>query len=65
MRSDDDYDVDEPYVVIERRGPGAGTFLVGLAIGALTSHDVWTRAERRSALALIRTRPGIGLAIRF
>lgn len=36
MRRDDDYDVDEPYVVIERRdaGGGAGTFLVGLALGA-------------------------------
>jgi gas vesicle protein len=35
MRRDEDYVVDEPYVVIERRGNGgAGTFLVGLAIGA-------------------------------
>ena len=38
MRRDDDYDVDErydePYVVIERRGTGACTFLMGLAIGA-------------------------------
>ena len=38
---------------------------LGLAIGAFTSHDVWTRAERRSALAVIQTRSGIGLAIRF
>ena len=41
---------------------GAG---VGLAIGALTSHDVWTRAERRSAFAVYRTRSEIGLAITF
>lgn len=41
---------------------GAG---VGLAIGAFTSHDVWTRAERQSALAVYRTRSGIGLAITF
>jgi gas vesicle protein len=34
MRRDEDYDVEEPYVVIERRGTGAGTFLMGLAIGA-------------------------------
>jgi hypothetical protein len=44
---------------------GALGAAVGLAIGAFTSHDVWTRAERRSALALIQTRSGIGLAIRF
>jgi hypothetical protein len=41
---------------------GAG---VGLAIGAFTSHDVWTRAGRRSSIAVIRTRTGIGLAITF
>ena len=29
-----DYDEDEPYVVLERRGNGASTFLVGLAMGA-------------------------------
>ena len=44
---------------------GALGAAVGLAIGAFTSHDVWTRAERRSALALIQTRSGIGLSIRF
>jgi hypothetical protein len=44
---------------------GALGAAVGLAIGAFTSHDVWSRAERRSALALIQTRSGIGLAIRF
>ena len=38
---------------------------VGLAIGAFTSHDVWARADRRSALALIQTRSRIGLAIWF
>lgn len=44
---------------------GALGAAVGLAIGAFTSHDVWTRAERRSALALIQNRSGIGLSIRF
>ena len=44
---------------------GALGAAVGLAIGAFTSHDVWTRAERRSGFALIQTRPGIGLAIWF
>lgn len=34
MRRNAEYDVDEPYVVIERRGTGTGTFLMGLAIGA-------------------------------
>lgn len=44
---------------------GALGAAVGLAIGAFTSHDVWTHAERRSALALIQTRSGIGLSISF
>jgi hypothetical protein len=44
---------------------GALGAAVGLVIGAFTSHDVWTRAERRSALTVIRTPSGIGLAIRF
>ena len=29
-----DYDDDEPYVIIERSEPGAGTFVTGLLIGA-------------------------------
>jgi hypothetical protein len=44
---------------------GALGAAVGLAIGAFTSHDVWTPAERRSALVLIQTRSGIGLSIWF
>jgi gas vesicle protein len=31
---DEPYVLREPYVVVERRGPGVGTFLVGLAFGA-------------------------------
>ena len=34
MRHRPDDDEDEPYVVIERRGSGATSFLVGLAVGA-------------------------------
>jgi gas vesicle protein len=34
MRRDDEYVVDQPYVVIEKRGAGLGTFVLGLAIGA-------------------------------
>ena len=44
---------------------GAIGAAVGLAIGAFTSHDVWTQAERRSALAVIKTPTEIGLSIRF
>ena len=44
---------------------GALGAAVGLVIGAFTSHDVWTRAERRTALAFIQNRTGIGLAISF
>jgi hypothetical protein len=44
---------------------GALGAAVGLAIGAFTSHDVWTRAQRRSALALFRIPSGIGVSIRF
>ena len=44
---------------------GALGAAVGLAIGAFTSHDVWTHAERRSALVLIQNRSGIGLSISF
>ena len=32
--SDYDWDDDEPYVVIEQRQPGIGSFLLGLAVGA-------------------------------
>src|SRR5436189_1950204 len=31
---DYDFDDDEPYVIIEKRSGGMGTFLVGLAVGA-------------------------------
>ena len=44
---------------------GALGAALGLAIGAFTSHDVWTRAQRRSTLAVIQNRSGIGLLIRF
>jgi hypothetical protein len=44
---------------------GALGAAVGLAIGAFTSHDVWTRAQRRSTVALIRIPSGIGVSIRF
>lgn len=44
---------------------GALGAAVGLAIGAFSSHDVWTRAERGSALTLIRFPLGIGLSITF
>jgi Gas vesicle protein len=56
MRRDDDFDVDERYVVVERGGSGAGTFLVGLALGAglallyaPRSGDETRREIRRSA----------------
>jgi len=32
--SDYDWDDDEPYVVIEQKQPGIGSFLLGLAVGA-------------------------------
>jgi hypothetical protein len=44
---------------------GAIGAAVGLAIGAFTSHDVWTRAQRRSTLALSRIPSGIGVSVRF
>lgn len=44
---------------------GALGAAVGLAIGAFSSHDVWTGAERGSALTLIRFPLGIGLSITF
>jgi hypothetical protein len=44
---------------------GAIGAAVGLAIGAFTSHDVWTPAQRRSPFALGRFPSGIGLSIRF
>jgi gas vesicle protein len=31
---DDPYFVERPYVVVERHGPGVGSFIVGLALGA-------------------------------
>lgn len=34
MHHDEEYEVEEPYVVIERRSSGVGSFLWGLAIGA-------------------------------
>lgn len=34
MKRGDEYIVDEPYVVIEKRSAGLGTFVLGLAIGA-------------------------------
>lgn len=44
---------------------GALGAAVGLAIGAFSSHDVWSRAERSFALTLIRFPLGIGLSITF
>ncbi len=32
--SDYDWDEDEPYVVIEQKPPGVGSFILGLAVGA-------------------------------
>jgi gas vesicle protein len=32
--SDYDWDDDEPYIVIEQKQPGIGSFLLGLAVGA-------------------------------
>ena len=32
--SDYDWDDDEPYIVIEQKGAGIGSFLLGLAVGA-------------------------------
>ncbi len=34
MRRHDEYEVEQPYVVIERRSAGVGSFLIGLALGA-------------------------------
>ena len=34
MKHDDDYEADEPFVVIERYSGSASSFLWGLAIGA-------------------------------
>ena len=34
MSRDYEFDDDEPYIVIERRSAGSGSFLIGLAIGA-------------------------------
>ncbi|MDP9203058.1 MAG: YtxH domain-containing protein [Gemmatimonadota bacterium] len=31
---DEPYDLREPYVIVERREPGVGSFLIGLALGA-------------------------------
>ncbi|MGH7602939.1 MAG: YtxH domain-containing protein [Gemmatimonadaceae bacterium] len=31
---DDPYFVERPYVVVERHGPGVGSFIIGLALGA-------------------------------
>jgi gas vesicle protein len=31
---DEPYDLRQPYVIVERREPGVGTFLIGIALGA-------------------------------
>jgi gas vesicle protein len=61
MRRGDEYIVDEPYVVIEKRSAGLGPFVLGLAVGAgiallyapRTGEE--TRRELRRSARRVRT----------
>lgn len=44
---------------------GAVGGIAGLAIGAFSSHDVWTRSQRDELLSLVADARGVGLSFRF